>query len=72
MRMPSVSDLWPGELVGEQADAGFVAVWRADDADEVVEIGEGDEVGFEQLGELLGLRSSKRVRRRMTSRRCSM
>src|SRR5690606_9233435 len=49
-------DGFAGELVGEQADARLVAGGgRPDDADEVVEMGEGEEVCLEALGELLGL-----------------
>ena len=42
-------DLRPGELEGEQLDLGLLAVRRtADDADELVEVGQRDQVAFEQ------------------------
>ena len=45
-----------GEIVGGEAFAGFVAVFRiADDLDEVVEVAEREQEGFQQLGAFLGL-----------------
>ena len=54
--MPSCSTCAAGEFEGEQLDARFVAVGGvADDADELVEVGQRDEIAFERLGALLGL-----------------
>ena len=45
-----------GELIGGEPFAGLVAVLRiADDADEVVEVAERQQEGFEQFGAFLGL-----------------
>ena len=45
-----------GELIGGEAFAGFVAVFRvADDLDEVIEVAEREQEGFEQFGAFLGL-----------------
>jgi hypothetical protein len=49
-------DLLAGEIEGQQLDLGLFAVaGLADDADELVQIGEGDEIGFEGFGAFLGL-----------------
>ena len=49
-------DLLFGKGQGEQAGAGLVAVLRVtDDLDELVEVGEGDEVALKLLGACLGL-----------------
>ncbi len=49
-------DLLPGEIEGKQLDFGLFAVGGlADDADEFIEIGQGDEVAFQSFGALLGL-----------------
>ena len=48
-------DLFSGEFESEQFDARFFAVGRtADDADELVEICQRDEITFERFGALLG------------------
>ena len=45
----------------------------ADDPDELVHVGQRDQVTFERFGAVLGLAATrKRVRRKTTSRRCSM
>ncbi len=44
-----------GELIGGEAFAGFVAVFRiADDLDEVIEVAEREQEGFQQFGAFLG------------------
>ncbi len=54
--MPSCSTVGAAELESQQLDLGLVAVVRtADDADELVQVGQGDEVTFQDLGALLGL-----------------
>ena len=61
------------EVEGEQLDLGFLAIGRvANDADELVQVGEGDQVAFQQFRPLFRLASSNFVRRITTSRRCSM
>ena len=56
MRTPKRSTCWRGEIEGEQLDAGFLAVGGlADDADELVQVGQGDEIALERFGALLGL-----------------
>ena len=58
--MPILLDLLPRELEREQFHPRFVAVRRtADDADELVEIRQRDEITFERFGALLGFAQFK-------------
>ena len=52
---PEFLDLLAGELESEEFDFGFFAVFRAaDDADEFVQVGQGDEEGFKFFGAHFG------------------
>ena len=53
--MPNPRMAASSKLEGEQLDARLVAVGRfADDADEVIHVGQRDQVAVEHLGALLG------------------
>ena len=53
-------DLGAGEVEGQQFDARLLAVGGlADDADELVQVGQGDEVALQRFGAVLGLAQLK-------------